>query len=98
MTNLTDFSLYIASRTIITLQKPSQGIKLALLDLNTKLSEEKECLTRLDEEITNLESNPSEAEKKQALEEIGLGLLEYKSIVSELKSMHTSTSNHLFKL
>ena len=82
MIDLTDFSLFIASR--ITLQKPFKGIKLALLDLNTKLREEKECLTSLDSEITDLESNPSEAERKQAFEEIRLGMLEYKSILSEL--------------
>ena len=62
------------------------------------MGEEREYLTRLDSEITNLESNPSEAERKQAFEEIRLGILEYESIFNELKNMHISTSNHLLNL
>ena len=62
------------------------------------MDEEKEYLTRLDSEITNLESNPSEAERKQAFKEIRLGILEYESTFNKLKNMHISTINHLFNL
>ena len=62
------------------------------------MGEEREYLTRLDSEITNLESNPSEAERKQAFEEIRLGIRKYESIFNELKNMHISTSNHLLNL
>ena len=96
MTNLTDFSLYIAYRR--TSQKQSKGIKSAILDLNTKFGEEEEYLARLDSEITNIESNPSEEERKQAFEEIRLDILEYESTFNKLKNMHTGTINHLLDL
>ena len=62
------------------------------------MGEEKEYLTRLDSEITNLENNSSEEERKQAFEEVRLGILEYESTFNKMKNMYISTINHLFNL
>ena len=52
----------------------------------------------LDQEIASLESNPEEAQRQQALDEIRQDSQYYDKVLHELQHMHMGTNPHLMNL